>query len=169
MSELTKVLRTEICRVAKKEARGLVEPVRKSSSAAKRELVALKRRVAGLERALSILKKSTRNPAAAFKPVGPARAIRFTARGVRAQRDRLGMPTDNPELIAYAKVAQANGQTHPNAVLVVVNLDFHHVQSGWVTLDLDALHLDASQPFHVHALRGETPRRKRLARPVGRG
>ena len=95
MSELTKVLRTEISRVAKKEARGLVEPARKSSSAAKRELVALKRRVAGLERALSILRKSTRNPAAAFKPVGPARAIRFTARGVRAQRDRLGMSAED--------------------------------------------------------------------------
>ena len=95
MSELTKVLRTEISRLAKKEARGLVEPARKSSSAAKRELVALKRRVAGLERALSILKKSTRNPAAAFKPVGPARAIRFTARGVRAQRDRLGMSAED--------------------------------------------------------------------------
>ena len=95
MSELTKVLRTEISRVAKKEARGLVEPARKSSSAAKRELVALKRRVAGLERALSILKKSTRNPAAAFKPVGPVRAIRFTARGVRAQRDRLGMSAED--------------------------------------------------------------------------
>jgi len=95
MSELTKVLRTEISRVAKKEARGLVEPARKSSSAAKRELVALKRRVAGLERALSILRKSARNPAAAFKPVGPARAIRFTARGVRAQRDRLGMSAED--------------------------------------------------------------------------
>ena len=95
MSELTKVLRTEISRVAKKEARGLVEPVHKSSSAAKRELVALKRRVAGLEQALSILKKLTRNPAAAFKPVGPARAIRFTARGVRAQRDRLGMSAED--------------------------------------------------------------------------
>jgi len=81
--------------VAKKEARGLVEPARKSSSAAKRELVALKRRVAGLERALSILRKSARNPAAAFKPVGPARAIRFTARGVRAQRDRLGMSAED--------------------------------------------------------------------------
>jgi len=95
MSELTKVLRTEISRVAKKEARGLVEPARKSSSAAKRELVALKRRVAGLERALSILKKSTRNPATAFEPVGPARAIRFTARGVRVQRDRLGMSAED--------------------------------------------------------------------------
>ena len=95
MSELTKVLRTEISRVAKKEARGLVEPARKSSSAAKRELVALKRRVAGLERALSILRKSARNPSAAFKPVGPARAIRFTARGVRAQRDRLGMSAED--------------------------------------------------------------------------
>ena len=91
MSELTKILRTEISRVAKREARGLVEPARKSSIAAKHELVALKRRVAELERTLSLLKKSTRTPAPALKPAGPVRVIRFTARGVRAQRDRLGM------------------------------------------------------------------------------
>ena len=41
--------------------------------------------------------------------------------------------TDNPELIAYAKVASPEGDPLPNVVLVVVNLDFHHVQSGWVT------------------------------------
>ncbi len=58
---------------------------------------------------------------------------------LQSDRGLVFMPTDNDELIAYAKVAQASGQTHPNAVLVVVNLDPHHVQSGWVTLDLDAL------------------------------
>ena len=50
MSELTKILRSEITRVAKREARWLVAPTRKSSIVAKQELVALKRRVAELER-----------------------------------------------------------------------------------------------------------------------
>ena len=33
-----------------------------------------------------------------------------------------------------------------NIVLVIVNLDPHHVQSGWVELDLDALRLDPEGP-----------------------
>ena len=37
-------------------------------------------------------------------------------------------------------------------VLAVVNLDPYHVQSGWVTLDLDALGLDAGTPYHMHEL-----------------
>ena len=35
-------------------------------------------------------------------------------------------------------------------ILVVVNLDPHHTQSGWVSLDLDALGVDAARPFQVH-------------------
>jgi starch synthase (maltosyl-transferring) len=31
-----------------------------------------------------------------------------------------------------------------------VNLDVRHTQSGWITLDLDALGLDPKQPFQVH-------------------
>jgi starch synthase (maltosyl-transferring) len=37
-------------------------------------------------------------------------------------------------------------------VLTVVNLDPYNAQSGWVELDLDALQLDAAQPFQVHDL-----------------
>jgi starch synthase (maltosyl-transferring) len=40
-------------------------------------------------------------------------------------------PTDNHQLLAYSK---REGQ---NAVLVVVNLDFNHPQSGFVDVDLD--------------------------------
>jgi len=53
---------------------------------------------------------------------------------------------DNEEIICYAKIDAKS----ENAVLVVVNLDPHHVQSGWVTLDLDALDVDAARPFQVH-------------------
>jgi DNA-binding transcriptional regulator YiaG len=95
MSELTKILRSEITRVAKREARGLVASTRKSSIVAKQGLVALKRRVAELERTVSNLKKSTKNVAAVFKPVDAGRKIRFSARGVRAQRERLGMSAED--------------------------------------------------------------------------
>jgi starch synthase (maltosyl-transferring) len=68
------------------------------------------------------------------------------------QRDRglAFVETDNPELIAYTKVA--DDVEEPNAVLVVVNLDLHYVQSGWVTLDLKALGLDEQRPFQVQDL-----------------
>jgi DNA-binding transcriptional regulator YiaG len=95
MSELTRILRNEITRVAKKEARWLVAPTRKSSIAAKQGLVALKRRVAELERAVSNLKRSSKGVAAVGKPADAGRRIRFSARSVRAQRERLGMSAED--------------------------------------------------------------------------
>ncbi|WP_430433458.1 maltotransferase domain-containing protein [Methyloversatilis sp.] len=41
------------------------------------------------------------------------------------------LPVDNEQLIAYAKHDAASG----NAVVVVVNLDPHHVHTGWLELD----------------------------------
>ena len=76
MSELTKILRSEIKRVAKREARWLVAPTRKSSIVAKQELVA-------------------KDVGAVFKPVDAGRKIRFSARGVRVQRERLGMSAED--------------------------------------------------------------------------
>jgi starch synthase (maltosyl-transferring) len=55
-------------------------------------------------------------------------------------------PVDNDQLICFAK-SDVDGA---NSVLVVVNLDPHHVQSGWATLDLAALGLDDTRPFQVH-------------------
>jgi starch synthase (maltosyl-transferring) len=77
------------------------------------------------------------------------------ARVNRARRDNPALQrdaglvfigSDNDDLICYAKVATAEF----NVLIMVVNLDPHHVQSGWVTLDLAALGLDADQPFEVH-------------------
>jgi starch synthase (maltosyl-transferring) len=57
-------------------------------------------------------------------------------------------PTDNEKLICYSK-------THgEDAVLVVVNLDPHHRQSGWVELDGAVLELATDRPFQVHDLLG---------------
>jgi starch synthase (maltosyl-transferring) len=63
--------------------------------------------------------------------------------------DRLRFcPVDNDRLIAYVKTTPDLA----NQVLVVVNLDPHHPQSGWIDVPLDELGLDASQSFQVHDL-----------------
>jgi starch synthase (maltosyl-transferring) len=86
----------------------------------------------------------------------PESLASFIARVNAARRDNPALqrddglaflPVDNEQLIAYAKSA-ADGQ----AALVVVNLDPHHVQSGWLTLDLAALGLAEDRPFQMHDL-----------------
>jgi starch synthase (maltosyl-transferring) len=58
---------------------------------------------------------------------------------------------DNERLLCYSK---RNGD---DRVLVVVNLDPHDTQAGWVHLDLDALAIDPDLPFTVRdALSGES-------------
>ncbi|TFG87692.1 MAG: alpha-1,4-glucan--maltose-1-phosphate maltosyltransferase [Chromatiales bacterium] len=55
---------------------------------------------------------------------------------------------DNDALIAYSKTTAATGES----VLTVVNLDPHHAQSGWLSLDLASLGLPPDQPFQAHDL-----------------
>jgi starch synthase (maltosyl-transferring) len=56
-------------------------------------------------------------------------------------------PIDNEQLIAYVKHDSSG-----NVVLMVVNLDPHNTQSGWLDLDLGKLGLAADQPYQVHDL-----------------
>jgi starch synthase (maltosyl-transferring) len=55
---------------------------------------------------------------------------------------------DNEALLCYSKCSE-DGE---NCILCVANLDVHHAQSGWLDLDLEALGLDARQPFQAHDL-----------------
>jgi starch synthase (maltosyl-transferring) len=57
-------------------------------------------------------------------------------------------PTDNEQILFY-------GKTTPdlsNMILVAVNLDPHHTQSGWVRVPLGELGLRPSEPYQVHDL-----------------
>jgi starch synthase (maltosyl-transferring) len=82
------------------------------------------------------------------------------ARMNRVRRENAALQSDrslefcaveNESLIAYHKSDEATG----NIVLTVVNLDPHHVQSGWLELDLGSLELDPDQPYQVHDLLSE--------------
>ena len=55
-------------------------------------------------------------------------------------------PIDNPHLLVYSK------QHETDLILVAVNLDFQHPQSGFVELDLEGLGLAPHETFEVHDL-----------------
>ena len=55
---------------------------------------------------------------------------------------------DNEQIIAYSK-SSVDGT---NEVLVVVNLDPHYKQSGFITLPLEELGVDPRQPYQAHDL-----------------
>lgn len=57
-------------------------------------------------------------------------------------------PIDNEEIICYTK------QTEDlrDVMLMVVNLNPHHTQSGWIHLPLESLGIKPDQPYQVHDL-----------------
>jgi len=59
--------------------------------------------------------------------------------------------TDNPALICYSKATDDLS----SVIVVVVNLDSFHVQSGWINLDLGAIGLDTRHAFQAHDLLSE--------------
>ena len=59
--------------------------------------------------------------------------------------------TDNPLLICYSKTTEDLS----NVIVVVVNLDPFHRQTGWVNLDLGSMGLDGSHDFQANDLLGE--------------
>ena len=81
----------------------------------------------------------------------------FIARVNRIRRDNPALqsdrglkfhPIDNESLLAYSKTST----DRTDAVLVIVNLDPHHAQTGWLELDLTGLALAPERSFQVHDL-----------------
>ena len=57
-------------------------------------------------------------------------------------------PIDNPELLCFGK----RTEDLSNVIVVAVNLDPHHTQSGWVELPSEELGLNPQQTFQMHDL-----------------
>jgi starch synthase (maltosyl-transferring) len=85
----------------------------------------------------------------------PASLAGFIARLNRVRRENPALhsdwslrfhATENDNLLAYTKQTEDFG----NIVLVVVNLDPHHMQSGHVEIPLEEWGIPADQPYQVH-------------------
>lgn len=96
MPNIQAVLKSEIARVARKELRGETEHLKKLTSHYRGEIAALKRRLLALERQLARVGKAGargagRAAAAPDDGEGDGTRLRYSAKGLAAQRKRLGI------------------------------------------------------------------------------
>jgi starch synthase (maltosyl-transferring) len=81
--------------------------------------------------------------------VARVNAIRHQNRALQVDRTLRFHATDNPQIIAYSK----SSPDRANIVFVVVNLDPHHMQHGWVQVLLDSLRSLGAGPDHTFKVR----------------
>lgn len=89
MSNLAAVLREEIRRLARKEAKEQTELLRRQSAQYRRDVATLKRKASELEKRLALVEKNSFRGAP--KASRPVEKVRFSAKGLRSHRQKLGL------------------------------------------------------------------------------
>ena len=106
MPNITVVLREEITRLARKEIKNQTEALRKASSEHRKKIAEMRRQVSELKRKIVFLEKQVPKkiePKAGEDDTGN---FRFTARGLRSNRKRLGLSASD-----YGKLVGVTGQS----------------------------------------------------------
>ena len=80
--------------------------------------------------------------------IGRINQLRRDNPALQADRNLTFFEVDNEQLLCYAKTTEALD----DAIVVVVNLDPHHTQSGWVSMDLETLDVDLHSAYQMHDL-----------------
>ena len=91
MPNIASVLKSEIARVARKELRAAMLDLKKSASAHRAEIAALKRRTQELEQQLRRLSKTAAKTTPPAETETAPVVRRFSARSLASQRKRLGL------------------------------------------------------------------------------
>jgi DNA-binding transcriptional regulator YiaG len=92
MPNVAGVLREEICRLAKKEIKVQVGKTQKAAAQYRRDIAKLKRLLSQHEKEIRLLKKRTQEQQGQPQAnESEMEGIRFSARSVKAQRQRLGL------------------------------------------------------------------------------
>jgi DNA-binding XRE family transcriptional regulator len=109
MPDIARVLKEEITRLARRETKAQADKLKKASLQHQRDIAALKRQVRALERQLASLERRPATVPAAPPDEGATPRVRFAPKGLKAQRDRLGLSAAD-----YAKLLGVSGQTIHN-------------------------------------------------------
>jgi DNA-binding transcriptional regulator YiaG len=123
MSNVANAFRAEISRISRREVRKETETTKKSATQHRHAIASLKGRVAQLERKMAALGRTvarTQLPPAAADGNGlKQRKIRFSAKGLHAHRERLGLSAgDFGKLIgvsAQAVYSWEHGKSTPRS------------------------------------------------------
>ena len=106
MPNIGSVLKEEIVRLSRKEARSQIDPSKKAAIRHRREIAELKRQVAQLERQVALLLRKTLGASAGVPAATTGRPARFSAKGLRVQRERLELSADD-----FGKLVGVSGQS----------------------------------------------------------
>jgi DNA-binding transcriptional regulator YiaG len=106
MPNIAAILREEIVRLARKEIHRQTNVLRKASAQYRKDIAEMKRRVSDLRRKINPLEKQVLKNAPSQAAEVEAEHVRFTAKGLRSQRKRLGLSAAD-----YGKLIGVTGQT----------------------------------------------------------
>jgi DNA-binding transcriptional regulator YiaG len=129
MPNIGAMLKQEITRLSRREIRGQVEATRKASAQYRRHIATLRRQIATLERQMALLHRRLGNGSAAAgdsaaSASDAAPKLRFVAKGLKAQRARLGLSAaDYARLVGVSPQSIYNweqGQTSPRAAQIAI-------------------------------------------------
>lgn len=119
MPNIANVLRDEISRLARKEVRQQVDPLKKANTELRRAVAKLKNDVADLKRSLRFLQQQEKRRLEAPPEVDASVSIRFSPKWVKADRQRLGLSAkDYASLVGVSGLTiynWENGKSKPNA------------------------------------------------------
>lgn len=104
MPNLSTVLKSEITRLARKEIKSAVDPLRKANAGYRRDIAELKRQVTQLQREAKAAAKSPKTRADSNAEL-PGRT-RFVAKGLKSLRARLGLSAAD-----FGRLVGASGQS----------------------------------------------------------
>lgn len=107
MANLATVLKAEIARLARKETKAQLDPLRKANAGYRRDIAALKREVAALSKQLKTglrAPRAERGRAAATEADAPR--VRFQAKGLKSHREKLGLSAAE-----YGRLAGVSAQS----------------------------------------------------------
>jgi DNA-binding transcriptional regulator YiaG len=91
MPNIAAVLKEEISRLARKETRSETASFKKASAQYRRDIAELKRQVSNLQGRVSLFEKQVLPDVSSRFAEADAKGVRFTAKGLRSQRKRLGL------------------------------------------------------------------------------
>ena len=91
MSNIMKELKSEISRLAKKESKAVVAPVKKVNATYRGLIAGLRKQVDSLQKEVSILKKAMPKVEKALTTTEPEGRFWITGKGIKALRKRLGL------------------------------------------------------------------------------
>jgi len=106
MPNIAAVLKEEISRLARREIRRQMHSLRRASAQYRKDIAEMKRRVSDLQRKVTPLEKQAINTVSPQAAQIDAERVRFTAKGLRSQRERLKLSAAD-----YGKLIGVTDQT----------------------------------------------------------